>query len=322
MAISQVGAHTTDSVGSGTSVSPAAPTGIVAGDVLVACVTQNNQTVTKPSGWVLLDGLNASGTTGNVWASAVYYKICGSSEPSTYTWSIPAAAPFVVSIDAWRGVDTTNPIAGHAATINGTVSEPHTGPSVTVSTATDGLLFYVRAVRFAGTTVPTLSTTDGTVFRHWSEGIFSGGTVCYAHSQFSGNNDFTGTGTYTGLAVSCSSAESDNFEATFALQALNIAAAGSDTGSAIDSAGIIIKAIGDAGSGADVGIHTVPVDSGTFAESAIIGTAHQSVSDTAHAREFASAGQVGKLTGPRVASVAADIRTLYVPSQTDDSTNV
>lgn len=319
MAITQVGGHTTDSVASGTSVSPAAPTGITSGDVLVACVTQNNQTVTKPTGWVLLDGLNASGTTGDVWSSAVYYKVCGSSEPSTYTWTIPAAAPFIVSIDAWRGADPVNTIAGHAATISGALSEPHTGPSVTVSTATDGLLFYVRAVRFAGTTVPTISTTDGTVFRHWSEGIFSGGTVCYAHSQFTENTDFTGTGTYAGLATSCSSAESDNFEATFALQALNTAAAGSDTGSAVDSAGVIIKPVGDTGTGVDVGVHTVPLDFGTFADTAFIGTAKQAVADTGTARDFASAGIVGVLTGPRVATVAADVRTLYVPSQTDDS---
>jgi len=67
MAITQIGAHTTDSVASGTSVSPAKPTGVAQGDVLVASVTQNNQTVTAPSGWVKFEDRNATGTTGDVW---------------------------------------------------------------------------------------------------------------------------------------------------------------------------------------------------------------------------------------------------------------
>lgn len=321
MAITQVGGHTTDSVAIGSSVSPSIPSGVVAGDVLVASVTNNNGTITAPSGWVKLDGLDASGTTGNAWASEIYYKVAGSSEPSTYTWTNNSGvAPMIASIDAWRGVDPVNPIAGHAAQILGSQSEPHTGPSVTISTATDGLLFYVRAIRFPSSgTVPTLSSTDPTVFRHWSEGIYSGGSVAYAHGQWTETADFSATGTYPGLAVTCSGSESDNFEATFALQGLSVASAGSDTGAADDSVASVKVPVSDSVSAVDVGIHTVPFDNAVFTESAKIGSAHQAVTDDGSFREFAAAGQVGHLSGPRVTTVSFDDRTFRVPSQIDDS---
>lgn len=212
----QRGTATTATAASGTSVTANKPTGVVSGDLLLAVFTNNNQTVTRPSGWTQLFYTSAS--TGNSWSTGVYYKVAGASEPSSYTFSVPSAFPLVLSITAWSGVDNTTPIGTQFVdTASGSVSEPHTGPAKTVS-ITDGRLIYVRAVRYAGSTVPTFSTAAGGVTELADVGIFSGGTVCYANCQYTDNADFTTSGSKAGLAISCSQAESDNLEATIALK--------------------------------------------------------------------------------------------------------
>jgi hypothetical protein len=220
----QRGTATTATAASGTSVTANKPTGVVSGDLLLAVFTNNNQTVTRPSGWTQLFYTSAS--TGNSWSTGVYYKVAGASEPSSYTFSVPSAFPLVLSITAWSGVDNTTPIGTQFAdTASGSVSEPHTGPAKTV-TITDGRLIYVRAVRYAGSTVPTFSTAAGGVTELVDVGIFSGGTVCYANCQYADNADFTTSGSKAGLAVSCSQAESDNLEATIALKSAATPVAG------------------------------------------------------------------------------------------------
>lgn len=212
----QRGTATTATATSDTSVAANKPAGVVSGDLLLAVFTNNNQTVSRPSGWTQLFYTPAS--TGNVWATGVYYKVAGASEPTSYTFSVPSAAPLVLSITAWSGVDNTTPIGTQFADIaNGSVSEPHAGPSKTV-TITDGRLIYVRAVRFVGSTVPTFSTAAGGVTELVDVGIFSGGSVSYANCQYADNADFATSGSKAGLAISCSQAESDNLEATIALK--------------------------------------------------------------------------------------------------------
>lgn len=212
----QRGTATTATATSGTSVTANKPTGVVSGDLLLAVFTNNNQTVTRPSGWTQLFYTPAS--TGNSWSTGVYYKVAGASEPANYAFSVPSAAPLVLSITAWSGVDNTTPIGTQFAdTASGSVSEPHAGPAKTVS-ITDGRLIYVRAVRYVGSTVPTFSTAAGGVTELVDVGVYSGGSVCYSNSQYTDNADFTTSGSKAGLAISCSQAESDNLEATIALK--------------------------------------------------------------------------------------------------------
>lgn len=210
----QRGTATKATAANGTSVSAAKPSGVIAGDLLLAVFTNNKQTVTRPSGWTPLFTLNAS--TGNSWSTGVYYKVAGSSEPTSYAFSVPSAAPLVLSLSAWSNVDTTTPIGtGHAQVASGALSEPHTGPTASVS-AVNGRLIHIRAVRYAGSTVPTFTAPGVTELV--DAGVFSGGSVCYANVQYAATADYVGAGSKAGKAITCSQAETDNVEATIALK--------------------------------------------------------------------------------------------------------
>lgn len=220
--VAQRGTATTATSSNGTSVSATKPTGVVAGDVLIAAFTQNNQTVTAPSGWTLL--FNQAASTGNSWATGVWYKVAGASEGSSYAFSVGSSAPLVLSLSAWSNVDAA-PLDAQAHAASAGVAEPHTGPSVT-AVAANGKTLYLRAVRFAGSTVPTFSTTSGSVAEVADVGIFSGGSVCYANAWYADTADFTSAGSKAGLSISCSQAESDNVEATVTLKSSTTPATG------------------------------------------------------------------------------------------------
>jgi MBG domain/MBG domain (YGX type) len=87
------------------------PTGVAAGDVMIANIAQEVNSVigTAPSapGWSLVDGRGL----GDHHYVAVLYKIAGSSEPANYAFTLKlGAGPYhnaVGSIVAFSGVDTT-----------------------------------------------------------------------------------------------------------------------------------------------------------------------------------------------------------------------
>ena len=221
--VAQRGTATTATSANGTSVSATKPTGVVAGDLLLASFTQNNQTVTAPSGWTQL--FNQAASTGNSWATGVWWKVAGASEAASYAFSVGSAAPLVLTISAWSNVDGA-PMDAQAHAASAGVAEPHTGPAATAVTA-NGRVLYLRAVRFAGTTAPTFSTTSGSVAELADVGVFSGGSVCYAQAWYADTADFTAAGSKAGLAVSCSQAESDNVEATITVKSSTVPASGS-----------------------------------------------------------------------------------------------
>lgn len=221
--VAQRGTATSATAANGTSVSATKPTGVISGDLLLAVFTCNNQTVTAPSGWTR--AFNDSASTGNVWSTGVWYKVAGASEGTSYSFNVPSSAPLVLTLSAWSGVDTAavNAVA-HLA--SGSLSEPHTGPSAT-ATASVGRVVYVRAVREAGSTVPTFSTAAGGVTEVVDKGVFSGGSVCYANAQYADTADFSSSGSKAGLAISCSQSETDNVEATIIIKSSSTPASGS-----------------------------------------------------------------------------------------------
>ncbi|MGW0682883.1 hypothetical protein ACWD2L_05915 [Streptomyces sp. NPDC002754] len=212
----QRGSATSATSANGTSVTANKPAGVVAGDLLLAVFTNNNQTVTRPSGWNQLFYANASGTTGNSWSTGMYWKVAGSEEPASFQFKVPSAAPLVLTLSAWANVDTVTPIGSDFVSyISGSHAEPRTGQAKTV-TAANGRLLYVRAVRFAGTAVPTFTASG--VTEVVDKGVFSGGSVSYASVQYCETSDYSGAGSKPGLAITCSQAESDNCEVTLALR--------------------------------------------------------------------------------------------------------
>ena len=121
-----------------TTVSLPAPTGRTAGDVLVASFTADkNPTATVPAGWTAItNGLNI-GSGARVFA---YYRVAGSSDPATYTWTLSTAVKWGGGISAYTGVNTSTPLDSTVATaVNATFSA--TSIAVPgVSTASNGAL--------------------------------------------------------------------------------------------------------------------------------------------------------------------------------------
>lgn len=117
------------------------PSGVAAGDLLVAQVVVSGGTGTAigaPAGWTL--ALRTDRTTSL--ASAVYWRVAGSAEPSSFTFSFTPAALVTGAIMRVRGVDPISPVAASAgATASGkTVSVPSV-----LSTSGSGMLVLLCA---------------------------------------------------------------------------------------------------------------------------------------------------------------------------------
>jgi len=123
------------------------PSGTATGDLLVAGITFAGGTGTLippanvPTGWTLIK--RADNTT-NV-GMATYYKVAGSSEPATYTWTFSTSVRASGGIVRYTGANTSDPIdTFNLATGNDTTSPFRvTTPSVTTSTNQEALVgFY------------------------------------------------------------------------------------------------------------------------------------------------------------------------------------
>lgn len=65
-------------------------------------------TITAPAGWTLIRRTdNASVTASSL---AVYYKVAGGSEPSSYTWTLSANTGSAGGIESFANVDTSAPV--------------------------------------------------------------------------------------------------------------------------------------------------------------------------------------------------------------------
>lgn len=257
MPIYQVGPTQNASSGSGTSVVVTKPAGTANGDVLIAAFSHNDQTATA-SGWTLLDS-----QVNGLFRNELYYKVA-SSEGSNYTFSVPVAAPLVALVTTWRGVDTSNPVNVHTSNNTATDAEPSTTPT-TGSTTSVTKPFYFRAVRFDNTTVPTFTSAASNVQEIEDFGIFSGGTVCYAHTLWAANLEDATLGTKTGIGITCSQVETNNVKRTFALTVDTFADTGTGTEGNASMTGTVTGAnVADANTSVTEGAAvSVPVAGGT-----------------------------------------------------------
>lgn len=117
------------------------PTGTLSGDVLIfqadwpntvggsnGAITTN---VTAPSGFTLIDGAYGTQTS-----HVAYYKICGGSEPSSYTWSWAGGTgrgAFILA--AYSGADGTTPINAYSHNTDSAVDATMRSTSLTPSVA-------------------------------------------------------------------------------------------------------------------------------------------------------------------------------------------
>jgi len=89
---------------------------------------RGNPTITAPTGWTLirLDIIQ------NTFRKATYYRVAGSSEPGSYTWTFNSSQAASGGILAYSGVSTTNPVDAHSG-LSGTGTSLITAPSVTTT---------------------------------------------------------------------------------------------------------------------------------------------------------------------------------------------
>jgi hypothetical protein len=127
------------------------PVGTASGDLLIALfdcnnVTANIGTLTLPSGWTQLRRDDHS-LGGIFWSEVIAYKTAGGSEPSTYTFTAPAASWWRMAVVGLAGATAIE--ANQLTYTPSTTATQIPCPSVTTLGA-DRLLLYF-AVRFANT---------------------------------------------------------------------------------------------------------------------------------------------------------------------------
>lgn len=211
MAITQVGTATTGSSTAGTSVVVNAPAGLASGDVLLVFGASNEGPFsTLPSGFVQFQVSVDADIPGSFRAYG-WYKVCGTSEPSTYTFGSTtasgASAPIVVAMSAWRGVDNFTPIDSSAYVGSGADAEP-ANPVISTPQNAAGRLFFCRAQWGGATTATTSTATAG-----WTETSDNGATTGAFSFSVGVYNQTADTGVSAGRtepAITSSQTESGN----------------------------------------------------------------------------------------------------------------
>ena len=102
-------------------------------------VRPTTATVTPPSGWTLVRRTDSNNNNSLV----VYRKAAGSSEPTSYAWQLTGAGHAAGGIQAFSGVDTTNPIDVENGQATASALT-HATPSVTTSVDLHRLLEFRR----------------------------------------------------------------------------------------------------------------------------------------------------------------------------------
>jgi IPT/TIG domain/Putative Flp pilus-assembly TadE/G-like len=109
----------------------ARPAGTSSGDFLLAQVLFNsgsNLSVSPPAGWSLARKTTIGTTT---LGQAIYYKVAGTSEPSSYIWSFGSSVEAAGGILRYTGVDTATPFSPSAG--NGSIGSGNTGSGSTLT---------------------------------------------------------------------------------------------------------------------------------------------------------------------------------------------
>src|SRR5690606_25866304 len=221
MPITQVGSPKT-AIATGITVSAVVdrPGTLVENDVLFAAVSSDEATVSPPTGFTAITVM--TGTTNN-FRGALYYKLCGPSETSTYSFGKSGGqdAPIVVTLTAWRG----SVAGGESSTDfdNGKdAGAPNASdPNTSFTQAQPGRLFFFRWSRRtqgSGGTNPSYTVNNA----NWSllaeASHWSGGSVRYANCQVVHNTD-TGSGSRSEPSTYTDVNTTDNMYALVCLRA-------------------------------------------------------------------------------------------------------
>ena len=136
------------------------PAGTVADDVLIAAigVRPMTATISAPSGWTLVRRTDNSVNQGN--SLAVFRKVAGASEPSSYAFDVTGVTEAVGGIQAFYNVDTANPVDVENGQATTPASNTHATPSVTTTVA-GAMLVTAHTYPTATTWTPPSGMTEG-----------------------------------------------------------------------------------------------------------------------------------------------------------------
>jgi len=135
--------------GRAASLMIAKPTGAAAGDVLLAAVAvRGAPTVSPPAGWTLVQDQTTAASASR---QVLYWHVAGSSEPSSYTFTLGSRQGFVGIISAYRGVGAID-VSGGQANASSTAI---TAPSVTAAAGESVEVGFFGTAVFASIAPPT-----------------------------------------------------------------------------------------------------------------------------------------------------------------------
>lgn len=168
-------------VGSGSS-SPKVnkPAGTTAGDLLVVGLMfekGSGTTPTPPSGWTLVRRDNKLNYVG----MATYYKVAGSNEPSTYTFTLSNGPKWSIGITRIEGADTNNPIAAHGGAY-GHDDDYVKAPSINTTNYNSLVMAFYTNKKDATWTPPT-GTTEVYDAPNTQQGLTSNMMAYYIRTQ-------------------------------------------------------------------------------------------------------------------------------------------
>lgn len=110
------------------------PVGTIQNDVMVASigVRPYTATITAPAGWTLVRRIDS--TTDATSSLAVYYRVAGSTEPPSYSWTFSTSTGSAGGIMTFSGVDTGTVVNSEAGQATAKALS-HDTPSITTSAA-------------------------------------------------------------------------------------------------------------------------------------------------------------------------------------------
>ena len=148
-----------------TSLTVNKPTGTAQNDVMIAAVSvrPNTAGLTSPSGWTLVRTVENTGGAAHV--LAIYRKVAGASEPTSYTWTLSNSTGAVGGIQSFSGVDTTSPIDVESgqATPNGL---SHSTSSITTSSGATTISAFTYTLNAVGNRTQVVDGTGTTTYAY------------------------------------------------------------------------------------------------------------------------------------------------------------
>jgi len=158
--IAQRGTATTNT-STNTSVIVNVPTGVTAGDLMIADLASyaNGTGAASCSGWTLISSGQLGGSSRRY--GTLLYRIATATEPASYTFTTAAASSFVGSIIAFSGVNTISPFdaTNNTLSVSGSTSATSLTGITQITTVTTNTVVLLFGMSSGGTT--TASTNFG-----------------------------------------------------------------------------------------------------------------------------------------------------------------